>query len=324
MSQDQNKQFDGGHDQNVGPVSPDHAAGKPVQATGAVSMEEDASGLIPDHGAASAAKTDAAKADAPASSIASSASSSRNITIMSPTQRGSWERTNWTDDHVAPERDAERAAPKSGLFGKRRLAALAAVLALATIAGAVGGALATVGFSRAGADAGTSTIQTKAFDEQMARIEAEMAALKTSVEHSTKLSAAQLGKTGDRLDKIEKAQAEPAAKLAKLTETVDKLRAAQASVVASAPAATPTPSAAKDVTGSIPTPAPKPVVSRLPTVSGWILRDVVDGGALIEGRQGVFEVYAGDPIPGLGRVDAVRRQDGRWVVVTSRGLIVAR
>ena len=48
------------------------------------------------------------------------------------------------------------------------------------------------------------------------------------------------------------------------------------------------------------------------------------GGALIEGRRGIFEVYAGDPIPGLGRVDAIRRQDGRWVVVTTKGLIVAR
>ena len=27
-------------------------------------------------------------------------------------------------------------------------------------------------------------------------------------------------------------------------------------------------------------------------------------------------------VPGLGRVDAIRKQDGRWVVVTSKGLIV--
>ena len=88
------------------------------------------------------------------------------------------------------------------------------------------------------------------------------------------------------------------------------------------------PPAAREVTGSITqpatTPAPKPEVARLPTLEGWVLRDVADGGALIEGRYGVFEVYAGDPIPGLGRVDAIRRQDGRWVVVTSKGLIVAR
>ena len=70
--------------------------------------------------------------------------------------------------------------------------------------------------------------------------------------------------------------------------------------------------------------APKVEVGRLPTVEGWVLRDVSNGGALIEGRGGLYEVYAGDPIPGIGRVDAIRRQDGRWVVVTSKGLIVAR
>ena len=68
----------------------------------------------------------------------------------------------------------------------------------------------------------------------------------------------------------------------------------------------------------------KTEVGRLPTLDDWVLRDVAYGGALIGGRRGVYEVYAGDFIPGLGRVDAIRRQDGRWVVVTSRGLIVAR
>ena len=73
-----------------------------------------------------------------------------------------------------------------------------------------------------------------------------------------------------------------------------------------------------------PLPAPKPEIARLPTVEGWVLRDVGNGSALIESRRGMFEVYAGDPIPGLGRIDAIRKQDGRWVVVTSKGLIVAR
>ena len=59
-------------------------------------------------------------------------------------------------------------------------------------------------------------------------------------------------------------------------------------------------------------------------VDGWALRDVGNGGALIEGRGGIYEVYAGDPVPGLGRVHAIRKQDGRWVVVTSKGLIVSR
>jgi len=55
-----------------------------------------------------------------------------------------------------------------------------------------------------------------------------------------------------------------------------------------------------------------------------VLRDAENGSALIEGRHGVYEVYAGDPVPGLGRIDAIRKQDGKWVVVTSKGLIVAR
>ena len=172
----------------------------------------------------------------------------------------------------------------------------------------------------------------------MARIDADIAALKASLEQTAKTGATQFNKTSDRLDKVEKAQAEPAAKLAKLGDTVaklseatDKLRTAQASA-ASAQAQ------AKDVnvTGSIPqqvaaaaaAPAPaappKPEVARMPTVEGWVLRDVANGSALIEGRRGMYEVFAGDPVPGLGRVDAIRKQDGRWVVVTSKGLIVAR
>jgi hypothetical protein len=116
------------------------------------------------------------------------------------------------------------------------------------------------------------------------------------------------------------------AKLAKLGEAVDKLRAA---AVAPAPVAA-APAAAKEVTGSVspraatPVAAPKVDVARLPTVEGWVLRDIANGSALIEGRRGMFEVYAGDPVPGLGRVEAIRRQDGRWVVVTTKGLIVAR
>ena len=150
------------------------------------------------------------------------------------------------------------------------------------------------------------------------------------------MGMSQFNKTSDRLDKLEKAQAEPVAKLAKLSEAVDKLRAASpvAPAAVAAPQVTPVPAAttiaAKEATGSIapaaPTTAdaPKLEVARLPTVEGWVLRGVSNGVALIEGRRGIYEVYAGDPVPGAGRVDAIRRQDGRWVVVTSKGLIVGR
>ena len=259
-----------------------------------------------------AAKPEAVKADAP--------HTPGKVMIMSAGDRG------WSNDHdVGREAETDQG---HGMFGKRRLSALAAVVALAAVAGALGGALATAGLSRFVADEapGAATLEAS-----VARIDADMLALKASVEHVSKMGMSQFNKPSDRLDKVEKAQAEPAGKLARLSEAVDKLRAAPPAApapvpVAAAPAAAPV--AAKEVTGSVtppaPAAAPKVEVARLPTVEGWVLRDVAYGGALIEGQRGVYEVYAGDAIPGLGRVDAVRRQDGHWVVVTSKGLIVAR
>jgi hypothetical protein len=238
-------------------------------------------------------------------------------------------------DRVGMDAKPEAAAAEAS-SGKRRIGAMAAVVALATVAGVLGGALATAGVGKLMAgDAATASAKDSALEASVARIDADIVALKASLEHTAKTGATQFSKTSDRLDKVEKTQVEPAAKLAKLSDTVaklseatDKLRAAQASA-ASAQAQ------AKDVTGSVPQQAtaaaapapaaqPKPEAARMPTVEGWILRDVANGSALIEGRRGMYEVFAGDPIPGLGRVDAIRKQDGRWVVVTSKGLIVAR
>jgi hypothetical protein len=215
-----------------------------------------------------------------------------------------------------------------GVFGKRRLSALAAAVALAAVAGALGGALATAGVSHFVAGDAASA-NNSALEASVARIDADILALKASVEHISKLGMSQFSKTSDRLGRVEKAQLEPAAKLAELSEAVDKLRAAAAVTPAPVAAA---PVAVKETTGSIiappaaaaPAATPKAEVARLPTVEGWVLRDVAYGGALIESRRGVYEVYAGDSVPGLGRVGAIRRQDGRWVVVTSKGLIAAR
>ena len=236
---------------------------------------------------------------------------SGTVTILSPRER------EWDGSLGSAPRDED--AQPSSAGGKRRIAAMAAVVAIAVIGGAAGGALATAGFNRSAADdsAAAAAKQMQALSQEIARIDADLNALKTSADQLTKQSSAQSSKSSDRFEKLEKAQADVAAKLSKLGETVDKLRPAP---VAAAPAA----AAPKETTGSIAATAPKPDVGRLPTVEGWVLREVADGGAVIEGRQGAFEVFAGDPVPGLGRVDAIRRQDGRWVVVTSRGLIVAR
>jgi hypothetical protein len=299
------------------------ARSEPVAASAPESRQESPNVVSPDLVPEQAARAeipeiDAPKADAPKahSPKADARRAPGKVMIMSSGDR-SWDH----DDGVGAKPETEQSA---GMFGKRRFAALAAVVALATMAGAVGGALATGGLGHLIGDDATSA-GNRTFEATVARIDADILNLKLGVEHTSKTGMSQYNRTSDRLDKLEKAQAEPAARLAKLSESVERLRAAAA--VAPAAAAQ---IAVKEATGSIASPAPTPAdapkveVARLPTVEGWVLRGVSNGVALIEGRRGIYEVYAGDPVPGAGRVDAIRRQDGRWVVVTSKGLIVGR
>ncbi len=260
---------------------------------------------------------------ATASEPAAAKATGNHIMVLPPVRDGHW-------SAGGEEAAAAQGPAKPGLFGKRRLAALAAVFALAAVAGVIGGTLASVAFGHRSDDKGNSAAlqQVQALNETIGKLNAEIAALKTSTERSAKADASQLAKITDRVEKVEKAQAEPAGKLAKLTETVEKMRVAAAAPVASAPTGAAAKENPKEATASIPTPVAAPnraaEANRLPTVQGWRIRNVGNGGALIEGREGLYEVYAGDPLPGLGRVDAIRKQDGRWVVVTSKGLIVAR
>jgi hypothetical protein len=270
-----------------------------------------------------ATKVEAPKPDAPRTG---------KLMIMAPGER-TWSSARASEPKAEQSKAEQSKAEQSkagqpkpeqgaGMFGKRRFAAVAAVVALATVAGALGGALATAGLGHLIGAAEATAPANGAIEASIARIDADILALKADVEHTSKMSIGQVNKTSDRLDKIEKAQAEPIAKLARLTEAVDKLRAAPAAMAA-------VPVAPKEVTGSVAPPpaaaaAPKVEVGKLPTVEGWVLTDVGYGGALIENRRRSYEVYAGDNVPGLGRIDAIRKQDGRWVVVTSKGLITSR
>ena len=101
--------------------------------------------------------------------------------------------------------------------------------------------------------------------------------------------------------------------LAKISDEVEKVERLQsdrrAGTSGAESAAAPAPSEAKP---------PRP-----PVVEGWVLRSVSDGVALVEGRHGVIEIEPGDSLPGIGRIHEIKRQDGHWVVVTPKGLIVS-
>jgi hypothetical protein len=205
---------------------------------------------------------------------------------------------------------------------KSRFPLLAATLALAAGLGGAAGAVgipALISHSLAPTAAPTpineTVVEIQAIKGLVAQLGGELGALKAAVEQSNKVSVAQLGKVAERLDRAERGQAEPAAKLAKIGEALERLEKR----VTPPPAPAPT-----DVTGTVTPPhPPAPEAKPKPTIiEDYVVRRVFDGVALIEGRRGIIEVEPGTTLPGAGRVEEIRRQDGRWVVVTTKGLIV--
>jgi hypothetical protein len=243
---------------------------------------------------------------------------------------------------ATPKADV-RAEAGSVWAEKRRISSLAAVAAIAAAAGAIGGVLATSLFPQS--EAAMTASDNGTLEASVARIDADLQAIKTGTEQGGQ--PGQMGQgldnqTSERLDRLERAEADSSAKILRLNEATERLRVAVQSApgVAPIPPMPPVTPRERETTGSATQTstaasafgavrpaavAPKPVdAGKLPVVQGWSLRDVNHGLALIEGRNGFYEVYAGDPIPGLGRVDSIKRQDGRWVVVTTKGLVVSR
>ena len=69
------------------------------------------------------------------------------------------------------------------------------------------------------------------------------------------------------------------------------------------------------------TPVPE---TRPTTIDGWVLREIVNGTAVLEGPDGVWRVKRGDTVPGLGQIEDVFGWGNRMIVATSRGLITTR
>lgn len=201
-----------------------------------------------------------------------------------------------------------------------RAAVLAVAIALSAAAGSAVGAVAAFALAKPqpAASEDARTIEVKALQGVIATLSSEVASLKASIDSNAKTANAQLAKMADRVERAEKAQAEPASRVAKLSELLERIDKRTAS---SAAAPAPALASASDVTGSIATKQQ----DRPAVVNGWVLREVFRGGAMVENeRMGMFEVVPGANLPGLGRVETIRRQDGRWVVVTPKGFIVSQ
>ncbi len=227
------------------------------------------------------------------------------------------------DPSDAPEARIGATATPSSSFSRFR--AFAATAAIAAVLGGLAGSLATTGINYfvAAHAPPPPPVKTAAVNEALGRINRELTALKAGLDSSAKVTNQQVAKIADRMDRAEKAQTDAGIKLAKASETLDRIERRSSAV----------PAASTDITGAIgdmnvasagmPSEPRQP--SSLLTVDGWVLRGVYNGAAMIQGRRvGVIEVVPGDALPELGRIEQIKRQDGRWVVVTSRGLIVSR
>jgi len=220
-----------------------------------------------------------------------------------------------------------------------RFALLAASVALAAAFGGVIGSFGLTAAARLLPEPAKAAAvdETPALKNSIAELAAELGALKASIEAASKGASSQFSRISERVERAERAHGEPAARLAKIAESLDRLerRVTAAPAVPPAPAATAAP--VPETTGSTSSAsadskaqadskaaaeskdAAKPAI-----VTGWIIRDVYRGRiALLENRYGIYEVEPGSNVPGVGRVESIKRQDGRWVVVTPKGLITS-
>jgi hypothetical protein len=224
-------------------------------------------------------------------------------------------------DHASTDEEkpaADDAADTSSGLHLPRYAPLAAAVTFAIVLGALAGAATTAGLMRDSTPPQNVTAEaTRDLQKTVAHLSTELATLKSGINTAQRSATTQFGKLAERLDRTEKAQAEPTAKIAKIQETVDRLDKRQVA------AATPP---ASDVTGSIATKQSSPTVADAhpPIAEGWRLRDFYNGRAIIESRTGMlYEVGPGANVPGLGRVESVKRENGKVVVLTKGGIITA-
>ncbi len=161
-----------------------------------------------------------------------------------------------------------------------------ALLAASAMLGVITGALGGTLIARSGPTVESlATLDLTLVQDVTANLRSEIAALRSSVESSNRDANAQFARFTERLERIDRI-------------STGSVRPQQATP----PAATP----------------------RQPAIDGWVVRQVNRGVASIQGQGGgMFEVEAGDVVPGIGRIEAIRRQDGRWVVLTSRGIIAS-
>jgi hypothetical protein len=154
--------------------------------------------------------------------------------------------------------------------------------------------------------------------KQVSGVSDNLDGLRTAVDQSSKATNDRFGRFGENLDRIERVSSSSTVKLDKLAQAQ-----AQAPTPVASQSQQPMPMmasvAAPEITGSVAsserTSAPRK------TVKGWSVRQAYEGIAILQSPNGVIEAVLGQQVPGLGRIEEIKNENGRLVVESSGGVI---
>jgi hypothetical protein len=152
------------------------------------------------------------------------------------------------------------------------------------------------------------------------QLEAEFEALRARLDRGDRNDPATTGpvitrlqELNERLDRIERSAA--VAALSKVPQPAVANNMSGTTTTALAP---------DSAAASAPKSGDKPPSAETNRIANWIVREVIDGTAILQGPRGIIGVSAGDLIPGVGRVQSIAKKGGRWIVATNKGVISAR
>jgi hypothetical protein len=204
----------------------------------------------------------------------------------------------------------------------RRNAVLAVWVVVAGTLGTIVGAVTSASINKPVPHIDVAAVKERqALHKSIAHLSREVAVMKSSLQTASRATHTQIAKINARLAAPPK------------PDITGSIRTVAAATPTPTPTPTPvlrSPPATLPVV-TTPIPAPRPAAriaatestAHLSVVPDWTIRSAREGAVLVDHHGELYQVVIGAVLPGLGPVEAIKRQDGRWMVVTSKGIIVS-
>ncbi len=170
-------------------------------------------------------------------------------------------------------------------------------------------------------------VQAPVPSEDLKAMKAGLAALNEGLERLKQDTSGRLTQLTAQLDRVEKSGGDTA-RITPLVDRLDRIERQTATLVTGSitqQGAAPSQDQAQVLTQGQ-TQVAKVEEAKQPDakqqrLEGFVLREIFDGVALIEGRRGIIEVMPGQNVAGIGRIEKFERRGRQWVVVTDKGFI---